>query len=443
MEERTGTGAQKKQHSRTCAHSHITGLGLDKECAAIKTKDGFFGQENAREAAGVIVALTKKQKMAGKAVLLAGPSGTGKTALALGMARELGERIPFCVLAGSEVYSAEVKKTEILVENMRKAIGLKIKTVSTVYEGEVASLVFNGSPKAFTDGGKKITEINVELKCQKGKKSLRLDPSMYGNILSERVRTGDIVTIDATSGSLKRLGRSETFSAEHDIESEIYLPVPKGDVKKVKETVHQITLHDLDSAHACPKDGQDAIALINRLGKTKKTEITEKLRNKVNASVTDLVLKGAAEIIPGVLFIDEVHMLDADCFAFLNRALEMPTAPTFVLATNKKEGVVRGTGIRNTLGISNDLLDRFLIIQTQQYGKEDIKAVLVIRARTENISMEEGALEALVEIAERTSLRHAMHLMAPAEICAKSGGFEKIEAAHIKEAEELFCPVRR
>jgi DNA helicase TIP49 (TBP-interacting protein) len=29
--------------------------------------------------------------------------------------------------------------------------------------------------------------------------------------------------------------------------------------------------------------------------------------------------EGKAEIVPGVLFIDEVHMLDIECFSYLNR----------------------------------------------------------------------------------------------------------------------------
>ena len=37
--------------------------------------------------------------------------------------------------------------------------------------------------------------------------------------------------------------------------------------------------------------------------------------------------EGKAEIAPGVLFIDEVHMLDIECYSFLNRALEDEMAP--------------------------------------------------------------------------------------------------------------------
>ena len=72
--------------------------------------------------------------------LLAGAPGTGKTAIALGMAKELGPKVPFVPMVGSEVYSSEVKKVEILMENFRRAIGLRIKENKEVYEGEVIEL---------------------------------------------------------------------------------------------------------------------------------------------------------------------------------------------------------------------------------------------------------------------------------------------------------------
>ncbi len=69
---------------------------------------------------------------------MAGAPGTGKTALALGISQELGPKVPFCPMVGSEVYSTEVKKTEILMEHFRRAIGLRIKENKEVYEGEVS-----------------------------------------------------------------------------------------------------------------------------------------------------------------------------------------------------------------------------------------------------------------------------------------------------------------
>lgn len=81
--------------------------------------------------------LIKSKKMAGRALLMAGAPGTGKTALALGIAQELGPKVPFCPMVGSEVYSSEIKKTEVLMEHFRRAIGLRIKESKEVYEGEV------------------------------------------------------------------------------------------------------------------------------------------------------------------------------------------------------------------------------------------------------------------------------------------------------------------
>ena len=53
--------------------------------------------------------------------------------------------------------------------------------------------------------------------------------------------------------------------------------------------------------------------------------------------------EGKAEIVPGVLFIDEVHMLDIECFSFLNRVMEVTNSPTIILATNRGVTTIRGT----------------------------------------------------------------------------------------------------
>ena len=49
--------------------------------------------------------MIRDQKIAGRAVLLGGQPGTGKTAIAMGMAKSLGEETPFTMLAGSEIFS--------------------------------------------------------------------------------------------------------------------------------------------------------------------------------------------------------------------------------------------------------------------------------------------------------------------------------------------------
>ena len=75
--------------SRVSAHTHITGLGLDEngdaivpmvgnEQAATMNTSGLVGQTAAREALGIVSDLVHSQRLAGRALLLVGPPGTGK-----------------------------------------------------------------------------------------------------------------------------------------------------------------------------------------------------------------------------------------------------------------------------------------------------------------------------------------------------------------------------
>ena len=77
-----------------------------------------------------------------------------------------------------------------------------------------------------------------------------------------------------TQKYFQRLGRSDTYATEYDLEAEEYVPIPKGDVHKRREVIQDVTLHDLDVANAKPQGGQDVMSLMGQLMKPKKTEIT-------------------------------------------------------------------------------------------------------------------------------------------------------------------------
>eukprot|EP00339_Tiarina_fusa_P029610 CAMPEP_0117040896 /NCGR_PEP_ID=MMETSP0472-20121206/28595_1 /TAXON_ID=693140 ORGANISM="Tiarina fusus, Strain LIS" /NCGR_SAMPLE_ID=MMETSP0472 /ASSEMBLY_ACC=CAM_ASM_000603 /LENGTH=204 /DNA_ID=CAMNT_0004751761 /DNA_START=157 /DNA_END=768 /DNA_ORIENTATION=+ len=203
--------------------------------------------------------------MAGRALLFAGPPGTGKTALALAISQELGPKVPFCPMVGSEVYSTEVKKTEILMENFRRAIGLRIQEVKEVYEGEVTELVPEETENPLGGYGKTIASVVVSLRTAKGTKQLRLDPSIYESIQKERIQTGDVIYIESNSGAVKRVGRCDVYATESDLEADEYVPIPKGEVHKKKEIVQDVTLHDLDVANAQPQGGQDIMSMVGSM----------------------------------------------------------------------------------------------------------------------------------------------------------------------------------
>ncbi|CAL8335562.1 unnamed protein product [Lota lota] len=424
---------------RIASHSHVKGLGLDEAGNAKQSASGLVGQESAREACGIIVELIRSKKMAGRAVLLAGPPGTGKTALALAMAQELGNKVPFCPMVGSEVYSTEIKKTEVLMENFRRAIGLRIKETKEVYEGEVTELTPCETENPMGGYGKTISHVVIGLRTGKGTKQLKLDPSIYESLQKERVEVGDVIYIEANSGAVKRQGRCDTFATEFDLEAEEYVPLPKGDVHKKKEIIQDVTLQDLDVANARPQGGQDILSMMGQLMKPKKTEITDKLRTEINKVVNRYIDQGVAELVPGVLFVDEVHMLDIECFTYLHRALESAIAPIVVFASNRGNCLIRGTDdISSPHGIPLDLLDRVMIIRTLMYTPQEMKQIIKIRAQTEGISVSEEALTHLGEVGTKTTLRYAVQLLTPAHLLGRVQGKEGVEREQVEEINELF-----
>ncbi len=403
---------------------------------------GAGGGEGGAQAAGIVVELIRSKKMAGRALLLAGPPGTGKTALALGISQELGPKVPFCPMVGSEVYSAEVKKTEILMENFRRAIGLRIKETKEVYEGEVVELTPVEAENPLGGYGKAVSHVLLGLKTARQTKTLKLDPGIFEGLQKERVAVGDVIYIEATTGAVKRVGRCDAYATDFDLEAEEYVPLPKGEVHKKKELVQDVTLHDLDVANAKPQGGQDIVSVMGSLMKPKKTEITEKLRREINKVVNRYIDSGVAELVPGVLFIDEVHMLDIECFTYLNRALESSLAPIVILATNRGVCTIRGTEMLAPHGIPLDLLDRTLVIRTRPYAMEDVVRIIAIRAHTEGISLAEDALAALGEVGARTSLRYAVQLLTPSRILSETRGRDVIAVDDVKEIDFLFSDAK-
>lgn len=197
-------------------------------------------------------------------------------------------------------------------------------------------------------------------------------------------------------------------------------------------------MHDLDQANAKPQGGQDISSIMGSFMKPRKTEITEKLRMEINKVVNRYIDQGIAELVPGVLFIDEVHMLDIECFTYLNRALESTLSPIIIFATNRGICTIRGTDIVAPHGIPVDLLDRLVIVRTMPYAVDEIVQIVNIRAQTEGLAIEEEALVLLGEIGANTSLRYVVQLLTPSAILAKTAGRDTITREDIEEIDSLF-----
>jgi len=163
---------------------------------------------------------------------------------------------------------------------------------------------------------------------------------------------------------------------------------------------------------------------------------------EINKVVNRYIDQGIAELVPGVLFIDEVHMLDIECFTYLNRALESTLAPIVIFATNRGICTIRGTDISSPHGIPVDLLDRLLIIRTYPYSPAEMAQIVRIRSEFEKTGIDEQAINMLAQIGESTSLRYAVQLLTPARILADTNGRQNISAEDIEEVNHLFLDAK-
>ncbi|CAL1279442.1 unnamed protein product [Larinioides sclopetarius] len=343
---------------RIGAHSHIRGLGLDDTLDPRAVSQGMVGQVAARRGAGIILEMIKEGKIAGRAVLIAGQPGTGKTAIAMGMAQALGTDTPFTVISGSEIFSLEMSKTEALTQAFRKSIGVRIQEETEIIEGEVV--------------GSKVGKLT--LKSTDMETTYDLGQKMIESLSKEKVQAGDIICIDKATGKITKLGRSFTRARDYDATGAQtkFVQCPEGELQKRKEVTHTVTLHEIDVMNSRT---QGFLALFS--GDT--GEIKLEVREQINAKVAEWREEGKAQIIPGVLFIDEVHMLDIECFSYLNRALETDLAPILIMASNRGITKIRGTNHTSPHGIPLDLLDRSVIISTSPYDEDDTKKILKIR----------------------------------------------------------------
>jgi len=418
---------------RIGAHSHIRGLGLDDTLDPRPISQGMVGQSAARRAAGVVVEMVKEGKIAGRAVLIAGTPGTGKTAIAMGMAQALGTDTPFTAMAASEIYSLEMSKTEALMQAFRKSIGVRIREETEIIEGEVVEVQID---RPATGAGAKVGKLT--LKTTEMETIYDLGTKMIECVVKEKVQAGDVVTIDKATGKITKLGRSFTRARDYDATgaSTRFVQCPEGELQKRKEVVHTVTLHEIDVINSRT---QGFLALFS--GDT--GEIKPEVRDQINAKVSEWREEGKAEIAPGVLFLDEVHMLDIECFSFLNRALEDDMAPVVVMATNRGITKIRGTSYSSPHGIPLDLLDRTIIIATTTYDEKELKQILKIRCEEEDCEISEDALSVLTKVAGECSLRYAIQLVAVASLVGRRRKGTEISIEDVKRVYSLFLDEQR
>ncbi|KTW26632.1 RuvB-like helicase 2 [Pneumocystis carinii B80] len=413
-------------------HSHIRGIGLDDRLEPRPSAEGMVGQYQARKAAGVLLQMIKEAKITGRAILISGPPSTGKTAIAMGMAQSLGPEVPFTMISASEIFSLEMSKTEALIQAIRRSIGVRIKEESEIIEGEVVEIQIDRSITGGNKRGKMIIKTtDMETVYDLGNK-------MIDALTKEKVIAGDVILIDKASGKISKLGCSFARARDYDAmgSDAKFVQCPEGELQKRREVTHTVSLHEIDVINSRT---QGFLALFS--GDT--GEIPSEIRDQINTKVNEWKEEGKAEICPGVLFIDEVHMLDIECFSFLNRALEDDLSPIVIMASNRGITRIRGTKYKSPHGIPLDFLDRMLIISTSQYSVDEIRQILHIRCQEEDVEISPNALSLLTKIGQETSIRYSIHLIATAYLIAQKRKSTQIDIEDIQKSYTLFLDQAR
>ena len=428
------TGEELTRVERIGTHSHIRGLGLNDNYEAQENADGMVGQLKARRAAGILYRLIHEGKIAGRAVLIAGQPGTGKTAIAIGLSQQLGSDTPFVSISSSEIFSLDMSKSEALMQAFRKAIAVRIKEEVEIIEGEVVEVTIDRPMSATGAKRGKIT-----LKTMAMDAVFDLGQKMIDNIVREKVQAGDVITLDKSTGRIVKLGRSMSHSHDFDaIGPETkFVSCPDGEISKRREVVHTVSLHEIDVINSRT---QGFLALFS--GDT--GEIKPEIRDQINAKVQEWREENKAEITTGVLFIDECHMLDIECFSFINRAIELDLAPIVIMASNRGVTKIRGTNYESPHGLPMDLLDRMVIITTSPYSSSELRQIIKIRCDEEDVNIEEEAMDELTSIAERSSLRYAIQLITTSSLIAnRRKDSKKVTVKDINHVYRLFLDEKR
>jgi TBP-interacting protein len=225
----------------------------------------------------------------------------------------------------------------------------------------------------------------------------------------------------------------------YDVDTRRKIPRPDGKVLKEKEFVYTLTLTDMDEINVRNRSGGGIFSMFFGAAETK--EIDTEIRSAVDQQVKALVDEGKAFIHPGVLFIDDSHLLDLEAFSFLGRAMESELVPIIILATNRGIARIRGTDVKSPLGFPLDLIDRAVIIATQEYDPDSIREILRIRSEEEKVKLEKAALERLTEVGAKSSLRYAVQLLSLSAQNARSLGHDKVLVKDVERVDSLFMDI--
>lgn len=170
---------------------------------------GLVGQYKAQKSAAVISKLLQEGKLNARTIIINGDKGTGKTALARALSLSVCKSTSFVSMSAAELFSASFSVSESSIQAFRKAIFLEIQERSEILEGEVIEIICERNSGQEASGKLTLKTTDMEAVFEIGRK-------VSAQLMQERIQPGDIISINTTSNSVIRKGRSLTYGNNLD-----------------------------------------------------------------------------------------------------------------------------------------------------------------------------------------------------------------------------------
>lgn len=382
---------------KICSHSHINGLGLESGEPEYLS-EGMAGQISARKSLYVL----KKSLEYGYSnlVVLSGSSGTGKTALAIGLGKEMKRSFSF-------VSVCELKKKgrniyESLVQLSRKNIVIKMKESYEVVMGEVVEIK--------TD----IKNVSVTLKTTDMQSVFQIGEKMLLEMRKERVEVGDIIRINKTTGKFRKIGRS-IFSMSNIYPDANAVQCPEGELIKNIEEINEVTMHEIDMVNSKFNPLEEA------------SKIRSEVREEVDREIKSMVNEGRAIVEKGLVVVEDVEILDLKDWVHFNSLTCLEFTPLILVLVKKIEDV----------NWPKNILEKALLVKTESYNEDEIREIIKIRCEEESVKLDEVPLKALTDIGLKHGLKYSLNLLTFTNFMISKKN-TKITAEDINKTSSLF-----
>jgi len=415
---------------RIGAHSHIGDLGVSEDLLEL-SEDGIVGHHSLRKRLSLLCRLARNSS--GKTVILSGPTGSGKSALIAGLVGELKKtNTPTVVITASEIFSSTLSKIEILTQALRQSLGIEVKEASKILAGEVVNLQID---RESGQTGK------IVLKTTDVEGVFTLGDKIIEQLYQKRVEIGDVVQINRTTGSVRRVGRSLSRAKEYEAigPGANFVPCPEGELLTVKEEPHTVSFHEIDVLNSRT---QGYLSLNQAT-----SEIPLEIRESVDISMKEWIEEGRGVLRTGALVIEESQLLDSECYSYLNTLSEMKISPVVVLSTCENvEDVTKAEkeadGVKDAekrCSVPKDFVSRSLLLKTCGYTEKQLEKIVRNRIREENAKIEESGVVKLARVAKEHGIRYSFNLISAADVLSNRTG-KVTDAGSVDSLCSMFPP---